>query len=852
MSAVATMEAALYGNPPTADFRPQREGVLAAFTDIATKIEQAALPINRNSALKSVARTWQDVVDACNDLTSISGFAKWRNVTGGKLVVDGNGRQIIYKVTNDSPSVFVPNSLSWAVAMANTTGGTVTWPAEGWFEPRVDTPIRITGNNITIDAPARNVRPKARNDVMQMFRLEGKNTILRRLGISRFPDFTLIDSQDVTYVAGDPTYPLTAGQTVFNIPFAFSDAETIRVRKNTFIEMDDLAGDYTVDVDAGTVTLSTAVVGTDTIRIIGQLYGSGGIVVYPNIATDYWISEVTVTHMQDGAIDIVNSTVLPNIAVTAAKVGNRYEILTLGTTNWNTFAGTTSVTYNVGDIVKCAVVGTGTGTISTAKSYGTIDHELIRWQGEGHSIGSGATSTGSPPAWASTAIDQAPLIFVTIDKPIFDGVGRRTPNARALAFVHVINPINIVTGYREDDNTIVNPYCGYSFTGGRVRVDNPIVIFGSPIANAEGYKAETAAYSGTNRIGPGALKVVGGFFDAGLEPIINTALVSKVDEITIPYTWVTDDISTVRDEVIEYIKLRYEVAGAELSPLAEMAYVFVDKTIADSYNKYVDGFNWIMADGGYFARIQNPTNKAIGGGTPDYLTPKRIVKTRNAAIRKIKSNRVSIPKYGYFKIDTEALAATDHLDYLDGGIDGDTVMFHITSNTRPILVTNDGNLNVQHDFWLTDADYICEFVYDATLAKWKPTALPSIVEEGPYPGTNPATKYAITNVTSGNITINNTHYERHPTSNWPSVRLVITVSPTATGLVEFDVSLPINVVSLLTNDLMGGGSAVYGSGAAVAGCLGNATDKRCRVQFYAPTTGSYTLRLSFQYLMSLE
>jgi hypothetical protein len=44
------------------------------------------------------------------------------------------------------------------------------------------------------------------------------------------------------------------------------------------------------------------------------------------------------------------------------QVGLSYTIVTLGTTDWNDVAGTTSVTYAVGDSVRVEAVGTGTGT----------------------------------------------------------------------------------------------------------------------------------------------------------------------------------------------------------------------------------------------------------------------------------------------------------------------------------------------------------------------------------------------------------------------------------------------------------------------------------------------------------
>jgi hypothetical protein len=44
-------------------------------------------------------------------------------------------------------------------------------------------------------------------------------------------------------------------------------------------------------------------------------------------------------------------------------IGNEYEILTLGTTDWNAAAGTTGVTYSVGDTFTASTTGDGNGTV---------------------------------------------------------------------------------------------------------------------------------------------------------------------------------------------------------------------------------------------------------------------------------------------------------------------------------------------------------------------------------------------------------------------------------------------------------------------------------------------------------
>jgi hypothetical protein len=50
------------------------------------------------------------------------------------------------------------------------------------------------------------------------------------------------------------------------------------------------------------------------------------------------------------------------VAAANLEIGLTYNIDSLGTTNWNTVAGTTGITYAVNDRVTVLVAGTGTGT----------------------------------------------------------------------------------------------------------------------------------------------------------------------------------------------------------------------------------------------------------------------------------------------------------------------------------------------------------------------------------------------------------------------------------------------------------------------------------------------------------
>lgn len=62
----------------------------------------------------------------------------------------------------------------------------------------------------------------------------------------------------------------------------------------------------------------------------------------------------------------ITSTTFSDVAVTALIVGNYYEIRSLGSTTnaqWNTIAGTSAITYSVGDTFVAADIGVGTGVV---------------------------------------------------------------------------------------------------------------------------------------------------------------------------------------------------------------------------------------------------------------------------------------------------------------------------------------------------------------------------------------------------------------------------------------------------------------------------------------------------------
>jgi hypothetical protein len=76
--------------------------------------------------------------------------------------------------------------------------------------------------------------------------------------------------------------------------------------------------------------------------------------------------------ISSGTITVSTAGVL----ATALVVGTYYIIQSLGNTNWNTVAGTSGVTYAVGDTIVPTTVGTGTGTAYVAKTF-TIRQSIV-------------------------------------------------------------------------------------------------------------------------------------------------------------------------------------------------------------------------------------------------------------------------------------------------------------------------------------------------------------------------------------------------------------------------------------------------------------------------------------------
>jgi hypothetical protein len=95
-------------------------------------------------------------------------------------------------------------------------------------------------------------------------------------------------------------------------------------------------------------------------------FDSGGYWLINSYGLDYWSPGSTATAYGDGT----------TISAGSFVSGTTYTIYELGSTNWNTAAGTTGVTYAVGDRFVAAAVGSGTGTVRRAGTIYTTAAQL--------------------------------------------------------------------------------------------------------------------------------------------------------------------------------------------------------------------------------------------------------------------------------------------------------------------------------------------------------------------------------------------------------------------------------------------------------------------------------------------
>jgi len=170
---------------------------------------------------------------------------------------------------------------------------------------------------------------------------------------------------------------------------------------------------------------STSIIVTNT-PILFTTYGAnigenilGGILA----KTQYYVYEV-------------NPTILAGNFI----VGNSYQIIELGTTDWNTAAGTVAVTYAVGDTFTAANVASGTGLASGLQEF-TITSD--RYPNQAQVLLTNATGSINVTEFEQVNVDR---LWVTVN-------GYRVPSSSLK--LNPFNNLSILTTIQTGDQVIV-------------------------------------------------------------------------------------------------------------------------------------------------------------------------------------------------------------------------------------------------------------------------------------------------------------------------------------------------------------------------------------------------------------
>ena len=158
-----------------------------------------------------------------------------------------------------------------------------------------------------------------------------------------------------------------------------------------YVELRTFTTQPFVDYDATLKTNATALVAgrTYTISTVGSTnWISLGAAASTKGTT--FVATGAATPAPNSGVAILKSIGSFTDVVTAGGFvnGMKYTIKTLGTTNWNTVAGTSAVTYAVGNSVVALNAGTGDGTayayMITQNGHGYENGDVIRFETEGN------------------------------------------------------------------------------------------------------------------------------------------------------------------------------------------------------------------------------------------------------------------------------------------------------------------------------------------------------------------------------------------------------------------------------------------------------------------------------------
>lgn len=206
-------------------------------------LEQVATRPHRLSfgIFKTRAYDRPTAISMGQDVTYLKGWAKNATTTGG-------AGKPVYWVTWSSDDVNTPGTFRYAMAQAAAGGG-----GQIFFEPRLEIDIILQSridipSNVTIAAPGRNVRIRAKSNTQLMQISGATNVIIKFLDLSHLIDTTGINNK---LNPGDPGYDAQQG---------------------------------------------------------GPANQADAITIIPTTADKIWIDQCTFQHISDGCIDVATST----------------------------------------------------------------------------------------------------------------------------------------------------------------------------------------------------------------------------------------------------------------------------------------------------------------------------------------------------------------------------------------------------------------------------------------------------------------------------------------------------------------------------------------------------------------
>jgi hypothetical protein len=198
----------------------------------------------------------------------------------------------------------------------------------------------------------------------------------------------------IVYSIFGETQPEQYGFTLPQVQEFNGDGSTSQFNLDNFVG-DDNPENAIVEIDGIRQTISQYVINSSTNTITFDSPPANGstisVTTYNDTARQYFITQYGITGTPGSAfITLTVGTTTNSIisydellgATTTVNagsfvVGQAYTIVFLGTTNWNTVAGTTGHTYAVGDSFVAITTGSGTGTAfeATPTTIGSFDAE---------------------------------------------------------------------------------------------------------------------------------------------------------------------------------------------------------------------------------------------------------------------------------------------------------------------------------------------------------------------------------------------------------------------------------------------------------------------------------------------